>query len=218
MGILHIFDMDGTLLTGSTASLQIARHTGTEAELLALEARFAAGAIDTKTFSTALYGIWRDRLTPDTVAAAYDASPWLRGIAEVCEDIRARGEHSLVITMSPDFFARHLLRLGFDEVAASRFPPLPLAGPPAPGDILTPADKVAITDRVRERHGVARERCIAYGDSMSDAPLFRHLSHTVAVNADHHLADLAALDYRGDDLAHAYRLGRTLLTPVEQAQ
>lgn len=218
MGILHIFDMDGTLLTGSTASLQIARHTGTEAELHDLEARFAAGTIDTTTFSTALYGIWRDRLTAATVAEAYAASPWLDGIAEVCADIRARGEHSLVITMSPDFFARHLLELGFDEVVASRFPPLPLAGPPEPGDILTPADKVTITDRVRDRHGVARDRCVAYGDSMSDAPLFRHLRHTVAVNADHHLADLAALDYRGGDLARAYGLARTLVTAGDQAQ
>ncbi|MEV4359895.1 hypothetical protein [Nonomuraea sp. NPDC049625] len=49
---------------------------------------------------------------------------------------------------------------------------------------------------------------------MSDAPLFRHLPHTVAVNADHHLADLAALDYRGDDLTEAYRLARTLLPTV----
>ncbi|WP_026411209.1 HAD family hydrolase [Actinomadura oligospora] len=218
MGILHIFDMDGTLLTGSTASLQIARHTGTEAELHDLEARFASGAIDTRTFSTSLYGIWRDRLTADTVAAAYAASPWLEGIAEVCADIRTRGEHSLVITMSPDFFARHLLALGFDEVVASRFPPLPLAGPPEPGDILTPADKVTITDRVRARHAVSRDRCVAYGDSMSDAPLFRHLRHTVAVNADHHLADLAALDYRGGDLTRAYGLARALFTPADQAQ
>ncbi|MCP2343276.1 HAD family hydrolase [Actinomadura rupiterrae] len=210
--------MDGTLLTGSTASLQIARHTGTEAQLRALEARFAAEEIDTKTFSTALYAIWRDGLTPATVASAYAGSPWLSGIGEVCADIRARGEHSLVITMSPDFFARHLLELGFDEVVASRFPPLPLAGPPEPGDILTPADKVAVADRVRAGHGLGVDRCIAYGDSMSDAPLFRHLPHTVAVNADHHLADIAALDYRGDDLAGAYALGRTLLTRDHQAQ
>ncbi|MFC4907484.1 HAD family hydrolase [Actinomadura gamaensis] len=218
MGILHIFDMDGTLLTGSTASLQIARHTGTEAELRELEARFAAGDIDTTAFSIALYGIWRDGLTAATVASAYAGSPWLRGIGEVCADIRARGERSLVITMSPDFFARHLLDLGFDEVVASRFPPLPLAGPPEPGDILTPADKVAITDRVRTEHGLDVQQCVAYGDSMSDAPLFRHLPHTVAVNADHHLAHIAALDYRGDDLVHAYRLGRTLLTRDHRAQ
>jgi phosphoserine phosphatase len=46
---------------------------------------------------------------------------------------------------------------------------------------------------------------------MSDAPLFRWLAKTVAVNADHHLDGLAAASYRGDDLASAYALGRGLL-------
>ncbi|MET9244130.1 haloacid dehalogenase-like hydrolase [Nonomuraea sp. NPDC003709] len=213
MGILHIFDMDGTLLAGSTASLEIARHTGTTPRLLEMEARFAAGELDTQGFSAALPGLWAD-LTPQVVAAAYAAAPWLGGIAEVCADIRARGEHSLVITMAPDFFARHLLELGFDEVAASSFPPLPFTAPLDPGGVLTPADKVRIADSTRARLGLGREQCLAYGDSMSDAPLFRHLPHTVAVNADHHLADLAALDYRGDDLTEAYRLARTLLPTV----
>ncbi|MEV4359894.1 hypothetical protein [Nonomuraea sp. NPDC049625] len=99
MGILHIFDMDGTLLAGSTASLEIARHTGTTPRLLEMEARFAAGELDTRGFSAALPGLWAD-LTPQVVAAAYAAAPWLGGIAEVCADIRARGEHSLVITMA----------------------------------------------------------------------------------------------------------------------
>jgi phosphoserine phosphatase len=46
---------------------------------------------------------------------------------------------------------------------------------------------------------------------MSDAPLFSRLAKTVAVNADHHLAELAAVSYRGGDLAGAYALGRVLL-------
>ncbi|WP_328595152.1 HAD family hydrolase [Actinomadura macrotermitis] len=210
MGILHIFDMDGTLLTGTTANLQIARHLGTLAELTDLEARFAAGSIDTRGFSAEIHRLWR-ALTPEQVLAAYTGGPWLEGIAEVCADIAARGEHSAVITMSPDFFARHLLDLGFGEVLASRFPPPPFAAPLDPAGILTPADKVRLAERLRTRHGLALDRCIAYGDSMSDAPLFRHLSHTVAVNADHHLAGIAALDYRGGDLAEAYRMARTLI-------
>jgi phosphoserine phosphatase len=43
---LHVFDMDGTLLKGTTASLQIARHLGCTRELAELEARFAAGEVD----------------------------------------------------------------------------------------------------------------------------------------------------------------------------
>jgi phosphoserine phosphatase len=202
--------MDGTLLTGSTANLEVARRIGTLPELHALEARFAAGDLDTRGFSATIHRLWR-HLTPDDVAAAYAAGPWLTGIGDVCADIRARGEHSAVITMSPDFFARHLLALGFDEVIASRFPPPPFTAPLDPAGILTPADKVRIAERLRARHRLPLDRCVGYGDSVSDAPLFRHLTHTVAVNADHHLAGIAALDYRGGDLTEAYRLARSLL-------
>ena len=140
------------------------------------------------------------------------ASPWLTGIPEVCADIRDRGERSVVITMSPDFFARHLIELGFDEVVASRFPALPFAEPLDPANILTPGDKVRVAAEMCGRYGVSRSRCVAYGDSMSDVPLFGQLTKTVAVNADNHLAALAALSYRGDDLTGAYALGRALLT------
>jgi phosphoserine phosphatase len=207
---LHVFDMDGTLLAGTSASLQIARHLGCTEELAVLEARFAAGEVDTRGFAAAIHGLWRS-LTPQAVADVALASPWLNGIREVCADIRQRGERSVVITMSPDFFARHLLEFGFDDVAASRFPALPFSEPLDPAGVLTPADKVRIVEELCARHGLPRSRCVAYGDSMSDAPLFRWLTNTVAVNADHHLAELAALSYRGDDLADAYALGRELL-------
>lgn len=207
---LHVFDMDGTLLVGTTASLQIARHLGCTQDLAGLEARFAAGELDTRGFAAAIHELWGS-LTQQAVADVAGASPWLKGIPEVCADIRKRGERSVVITMSPDFFARQLLKFGFDDVAASRFPALPFREPLDPAGILTPADKVRIVEEMRALHGLPLSRCVAYGDSMSDAPLFRQLTKTVAVNADHHLAELAALSYRGDDLAEAYALGRTLL-------
>lgn len=210
MGNLHIFDMDGTLFTGTTACLEIARRLGTLEELLALEARLAAGDLDTRGFSAAVHALWRE-LTPAVVAAAFAGIPWLRGIRDVCADIRRRGEHSVVITMSPDFFARALLRLGFDEVVASRYPEPPFREPLDPAGILTPADKIRVAEELCDRYRLTRSRCVAYGDSMSDAPLFGHLDNTVAVNADHHLTGLAARAYQGDDLTVAYRLARGLL-------
>ncbi|WP_279579154.1 HAD family hydrolase [Fodinicola feengrottensis] len=163
MSTLHVFDMDGTLLAGTTASLEIARALDTVPELVALEARFTAGDLDTRGFAQALHRLWR-QLTPAVVADAYATSPWLSRIDDVCADIRSRGERSMVITMSPDFFARHLLNRGFDEVVASQFPAPPFAAPIDPSLILTPADKVRIV-------AAQSDPCVAYGDSMSDAPL-----------------------------------------------
>ncbi|WP_127506315.1 HAD hydrolase family protein [Actinoplanes solisilvae] len=80
--------------------------------------------------------------------------------------------------------------------------------------ILTPEHKVEVVDQMLGRYGLDLSRCVAYGDSMSDAPLFRHLTATVAINADRHLTGLAAAEYQGDDLVEAYRVGRTLLSQV----
>lgn len=207
---LHVFDMDGTLITGTSANLEIARACGTEPELLELERRFSAGEIDTREFSLTVYDIWSD-LTSEHVDRAFASSPFIAGITDVCADIRARGERSLVITMSSDFYARRLRDFGFDEVVASAYPEPPFAGPPVAEDILTPTDKVRIVDEVREREGIALPRCVAYGDSRSDGPLFQHLHHSVAVNADHHLSPLARAEYRGGNLLEAYRQARLLL-------
>jgi phosphoserine phosphatase len=210
MTALHVFDMDGTLLRGTTASRQIAAAYGNEVELLVLEQRFAAGEIDTRQFAKAIHALWAE-LIPATVAAAFAGSSWMNGIADVCADIRGRGERSAVITMSPDFFANGLSAYGFDAVVASRLPPLPFAGPVDPAAILTPDDKVRVVDELLERYRIDPSRCVAYGDSMSDAPLFRRVAATVAVNADEHLAGLAVAEYEGDDIIEAYRLGRAQL-------
>jgi phosphoserine phosphatase len=66
-----------------------------------------------------------------------------------------------------------------------------------------------MTERIHDSDTFCR--MVACGDSMSGAPLFRRLGNTVAVNADHHLGDLAAVSYRADDLGDAYALGRVLL-------
>lgn len=212
MSYLHIFDMDGTLLTGTTASTQIAKVLGTEAELAELERAFAAEEIDTRAFSQGIYALWAD-LTEAHVTEAFRVGPFLDGVSQVCADIRQRGERSLVITMSPDFYANLLVEYGFDEVAASRFPALPFSEPLVTRNILTPADKVRIVEEVRTGLGIPADRCVAYGDSMSDAPLFRHLTHTVAVNADHHLEGIARTGYTGPSLLDAYAFGRALIDP-----
>ncbi|MFF6787949.1 HAD family hydrolase [Streptomyces filamentosus] len=178
--LLHVFDMDGTLLRNTSAALEIAARLDCLDELRSLEAEFAAGAIDTRGFAAALYGLWRE-LTP-----------------------------AVVVTMSPDFFATRLRGLGVDDVVASAFPPPPFRSAPDPAGILVPEDKVTAVDRLRTALGLDRDSCVAYGDSGSDVPLFSALRHTVAVNASPALRALAGAGYEGDDLRAAYALGREL--------
>jgi phosphoserine phosphatase len=210
---LHIFDMDGTLLRGSTASLEIAHRLGCVPELLRLEAAFAAETLDTRGFAAEIFLLWQE-LTPGLVAEVFAQAPWIGGIVDVLADIRSRGEHSVVVTMSPDFFASRLTALGADEVVASGFPPLPFRVAPDPARILTPADKIAVADRVRLATGLDRDSCVAYGDSGSDIPLFRELRHTMAINASDALRSLARYHYDGDDLRVAYQIARGAISPA----
>lgn len=202
--------MDGTLLRGTSAAIELSRRVGRLEPLAELERQFAAEEISAAAFAVATRSLWSD-LTAEVVAEVVADAPWIEGIDDVCRDIAARGERSMLITMSPNFFAEHLAARGLDVVRSSSWPPLPFVSPIDPAGILSPADKVRLAEEERARHGLDRRACVAYGDSMSDIPLFAVLENTVAVNADPAVEQAARVAYRGEDLREAYARGRELL-------
>ncbi len=210
MTALHVFDMDGTLLRGTTAAIEISRRIGHLEPMAELERAFAAEEISPSDFAVEMRELWAE-LTAELVAEVVAEAPWIDGIEDVCADIAQRGERSMLVTMSPDFFAEHLGERGIDVVRASQWPAPPFAAPIDPAGILSPADKVRLTEAERTAQGLPRSACVAYGDSMSDLPLFALLENTVAVNADAALERAARLAYRGVDLRVAYAHGRALL-------
>ncbi len=204
---LHVFDMDGTLLRGSSACVEIARQIGLVAQFRELEAELSRGGIDSRGYALRAYAMWAE-LTEAQVTAAFDGSPWLAGIREVWAEITARGEHCAVISLSPDFFVTRLRAWGVHTARASAFPALPFA----PGTafdgvgVLAPESKVLITDELCARYGLGRQDCVAYGDSLSDTVLFGAVPVSVAVNGDDHVNGTATHVYAGGDLREAYAL------------
>jgi phosphoserine phosphatase len=210
MTALHVFDMDGTLLRGTTAAIELSRRVGRLDPLAELERQFATEEISAADFAVETHALWAE-LTAEIVAEVVRDAPWIDGIEDVCRDIADRGERSMLITMSPSFFAEHLEVRGIHVVHASRWPAPPFSAPIDPTGILNPADKVRLTEAERMAQGLPRAACVAYGDSMSDIPLFGVLENTVAVNADPALEQAARVAYRGEDLREAYAQGRALL-------
>ncbi|UKY51482.1 HAD family hydrolase [Streptomyces inhibens] len=209
MSKLHLFDMDGTLLYGSAAAIEISRQLGLDQEIAELERGFAAGELTPVRFAQLACDLWAAELTELQLAAAFDSAPWLAGIQEVWADIRARGERCAVISLSPSFFVERLLAWGADAAHGSRWPAVPIRQQVEPAGILSPAAKVRIADELCMTYGLTRADCVAYGDSMSDTELFAVLPQSVAMNADHHVSDLASYAYVGRDLREAYELVRT---------
>lgn len=202
--MLHVFDMDGTLLPGTSATREMAKVFGHAPDIDALERDFAAGRIDTRQFARSMFRLWGP-LDPGRVRVAFDASPKMRRIREVVMDIRARGHRSAVITMSPLCFADHFRELGFDEVYGSVFPRSPEADVDVEA-ILRPDDKPLLANAMCVQHGIGPDRVVAYGDSLSDRYLFEVAPVSVAVNGDAHVRSLASVGYIGRDLWEAYEL------------
>ena len=201
---LFIFDMDGTLLVRTTACIEIAKISGTLEQLHLLEQQFAAGEIDAFCFAQNIGALW-GMLDRQVVQKAFDATPKLDNIKAVTSLVRRGGGKSCLITMSPDFYADLFYEYGFDFIAASRFPRSPDENVRRE-HILNPADKSAIVRAWCERLGFDRQHCVAFGDSMSDYPLFKELEHTVSINGDPALRELARYHYEGSDLHDAFLL------------
>jgi phosphoserine phosphatase len=226
--LLFVFDMDGTLLIRTTACIEIAKVSGTLDELHILEQRFAAGEIDAFCFAQnigALWGMVDERVVRaafeelaqngarrETVPGrfdgarrtlcAFEATPKLNNIKAVTTLIRRAGGKSGLITMSPDFYAKLFYEYGFDFIAASQFPRSSHEEVKRE-HILSPQDKATIVQGWCRRLGFELNQCVAFGDSMSDYLLFKELEHTVSINGDATLRDLARYHYEGSDLQEA---------------
>jgi phosphoserine phosphatase len=205
----HFFDMDGTLLVGTTAPLLVAEALGRSDSLHELEERFAAGTLTAVEFARELHARW-GVVEAAIAEAAFAAAPVLENIPEVVADIHAHGEKACLITMSPTYFAELFLSFGFDAVFASRFP----ADPDTPLDdaaILNPRDKPRLAAAFCVEHGLRLDEAVAYGDSMSDVFLFDEVGVRISVNGDHHLEAICDVAISGPDLHAAYRAARELI-------
>jgi len=207
MARLHLFDLDGTLLHGTTAPVEISRQLGLEAETVALDMAIASGRIGPPEYATQVYGLWKE-LTEEHVAAAFTAAPWLTRIQEVWTEIREAGDYCVVISLSPSFFVERLTQWGAHATFGSRFPALPFREPVDPAGLMSSAAKVRIAAGLCTEFGVGLTDCVAYGDSLSDKDLFEVVPVSVAVNADRHLEGRATHTYTGRDLWDAYELVR----------
>ncbi|MFD4711661.1 HAD family hydrolase [Streptomyces sp. NPDC058430] len=207
MARLHLFDLDGTLLHGTSAPVEISRQLGLEAEAVALDREIGAQRIGPPEYARRVHALW-ERLTPEHVTAAFEGAPWLTGIRETWAEIRARGEYCAVVSLSPSFFVERLTGWGAHAAYGSRFPAVPFTEPVDPSGVLSAAAKVKIADRLCEQFGVSRAECLAYGEALSDVELFGVVPVSIAINADQHVAALATHSYAGRDLWEAYELVR----------
>ena len=204
----HVFDMDGTLLHGTTAPVLLAAALGEPEALAALETRFSSGAATTVQFARALHDMW-GVVAPEVAQQAFAAAPVVANVREVL----ARHPPPRRALL-PDHDVAGLLRRAVPRLRLRRRVrvALPALCDDAAGRVRHPQPGGQATARrpVLRRAWAPLDDAIAYGDSMSDVFLFEQVGVRVSVNGDHHLAERSDIAVEGTDLLLAYRAAREL--------
>jgi phosphoserine phosphatase len=178
-----VFDLDGTLLRGTSVSLHLAEWMD-QGELIAeLERRFHAGEISNREVAD-VSASWFAGITPEEVWAELEGGPWIEGIEETVGALLAAGCQVLLGTVTWRFAAEMLgRRYGFHAVSGTE---MELEGEGLSGTVsryFDEFDKVRFVEEWCEAHGHPLEQVAAVGDSRLDVPLFERVGFSIALNA-----------------------------------
>ena len=184
---LVVSDLDGTLVTGTTALNHLGAWIGHEAivEGLDVEDKFARGEASDREVAEGYAPFYRGVALADAVEVM-SRIPSIDDIGLGVAMLRQRSVEAFIATVSWSFAAQALADLwGFTQVCGAD---LELDGT---SELFTgrvarhfePEDKVAyVADHCR-RAGIGMDQVVAVGDGRSDLPLFRAVGFSVALNA-----------------------------------
>jgi len=181
---LVVSDLDGTLVSGTTALAHLGAWIGHAPMIEALEEKLARGEVSDREVAEGFALFYAG-------VALADAVDHMSTIPRI-DDIRAgvtmlqqRSVEAYVATVSWSFAARGLADLwGFSEVCGADLE-LDPSSARFTGRVARhfgPEDKVAFVAERCRRAGIGLEQVVAIGDSRSDLPLFGAVGFSVALN------------------------------------
>jgi phosphoserine phosphatase len=180
---LACFDLDGTLVRGTSVSQHLADRMELGEEMAELERRYAAGEISNSLVAVEQARGWSHLRVAELTAMLSDI-PCIDAIDATLAELRSRGIDSILATVTWSFAAEEFgRRHGFLEVSGTE---IELAHGRPTGAVarhFDERDKLAFVSSYCDRHGIDLAECIAVGDSRSDVPLFGAVGFAVALNA-----------------------------------
>jgi phosphoserine phosphatase len=195
-----VFDLDGTLLRGTTISLYLAERMGRGATVADLERRFGAHEISNRVLADTT-AAWFEGRDHASVWEELAGAPWIGGVAETVHDLRAGCSRVLLATVTWRFAAEMLQRrYGFDGVCGTG---MGTDGGRLSGRVsryFDEFDKLAWVERWCARRGIDMAAVAAVGDSRSDVPLFDRVGLAIALNASEDARAAAGRSLETEDL------------------
>lgn len=196
-----ILDMDGTLLPGTTANVEMAKILKQESLVEALEKGFTAGLLNSTDYAAKVINMYKN-INLSNINDAFTNAPKLSYLREFVQWAKCHNFVTTVITTSPSFFANKFIEAyGFDRVYAADFS---FEEGIAINNytLLHAEDKPRIAAALCAEFNVAPDQCYCIGDSTSDLPLFAAFPKSIGLNAselvntraERTLSSLCALD------------------------
>ncbi|MFF8961019.1 HAD family hydrolase [Streptomyces sp. NPDC014894] len=194
------FDVDGTLVPGTSSSVFLAGFLGHRDELAGAEDAYAAGELDNRQVSELDAKGWAG-VPEERVSGWLDGLPLVAGITETVAWCRRNGLAPVLATLAWSPVGAYLTdRFGFHAYCGPR---PETDGRRFTGRVARHFDEYDKRDfalaRAREL-GLAPHSCGAVGDSRSDLPLFASVGLSVAFNASAGARAAATVAVDGGDL------------------
>ena len=196
---LVFFDLDGTLLRG-TVSLLTADWLGRRGALDDLERRYREGAVSSAVVAETSAAWFAGRTTAE-VGEVLERAPWISGIAETVDALRAAGAEVALATVTWRFAAELVAeRFGFAACCGTEMAMDDgrLAG--VVSRHFEASDKAAFVAEVCAARGVSTADAAVVGDSRNDLAAFEAAGFSIALNADAAAREAATVALDTDDL------------------
>jgi phosphoserine phosphatase len=178
-----VFDLDGTLLRGTTVSLLLAQWLGREGEVSELERAFHAHEISNSVVADTSAGWLAGKSVAEAWGVLEDGS-WIDGMAETFQ-VLAGAQVSLLLGTITWSFAAEMLRerYGFQAVSGTEMQASNGVLSGVVSRYFDEHDKLRFVEDWCAQSGYSMSQVAAIGDSRSDVPLFHRAGMSIALNA-----------------------------------
>jgi phosphoserine phosphatase len=203
-----VFDLDGTLLRGTSVSLLLAEWLGQAEEIAELERAFHAHEISNGVVADTSAGWLAGQSTVEAWRVLTEG-PWVAGMTETFQVLAADGVSLLLGTITWSFAAEMLRdRYGFAAVSGTEMEATDGVLSGTVSRYFDEHDKVRFVEDWCAQNGFSMSEVAAVGDSRSDVPLFRRAGTSIALNATPDAREAATHTLDTDDLSDALALLR----------
>jgi phosphoserine phosphatase len=194
------FDMDGTLIKGTTSNLFYAKLLNVEQEVIDLEYQLKRGDINSDSFMVTVSEIMHE-LTVDYVKNNFELVPKVEGIHETLQYLRNANIIPIIVTTSNILFAECFKEVyGFKQVFGTVHRIYDNGTIGIGTTVCSSNHKIEHVKKVVENLGGTMNQVISIGDSFSDLPIFSKVGCSIAFNYDETLEGKASIYVKSNNI------------------